>query len=396
MIKSLAIKLPSRRLPSRLEISDKLTAYDIDNLYPERIDRLINASGTATSCTSIYQDFLMGEGFVDESLNDLVINRRGETLLDLLELITYDFSRFNGFAVKVDYNMLLEVSGLTHVDFKYCRLGLPDSANYINQILVHNNWEQDYNKTRKPYEKPKYYDRYNPIDSVIAAQIKRDKGIRQFKGQIFYWTPRRQSYPLAPLDAVIEDVETDAQTKYFKNRGIKTNFMAGHIFKDPTKYETEEEEREQQENLEKFVGAENVAKIFWLPGFPADLLQQKINLFEKVDIQDIDRLYEYTETSVKANIIDHLKIPQVLFSKYDGNSLGQGSQIFQEASKQFNLVTRGQRMKIQQALEKMAANFPLLSGRDFTIKELYSSEEQRWEEATIQPNENVQSDESDN
>lgn len=380
MPRIVGIELPSKRLPQVVEVSKDLTRYDLDNCYPERVERLISASGTASAATSIYQDFLLGEGFVDDSINEIVINRWGDTMFDLLEQIAHDMAWFNNFSFRIDWNLLFEISALTYVDAKFCRFGVPNSAGYISNIYVHNNWEQDYHKTRDPNKKPTKYYRFNPIDKVIFEQIKADGGIRNYKGQIFYWTPKRQSYSKCPLDAVLEDVETDAQAKWFKNTGIKTNFMAGHIFKDPTNYEggdTEEagdDEKAMGDALKKFQGAENTMKLLWMKNFPPDLLEKKINLLEKVDIQDIDRLYQYTEESVKSNIIDHLKIPQVLFSKYDGNSLGQGSEIYKEASQQFNLVTRNTRMKITRALEKIAQYYPVLRDKDLSIKELYADD----------------------
>lgn len=368
------IKLPSKRHPAVLETSKNLLRYDYDNFYPERVERLIAASGTASAATSIYQNFLLGEGFVDESVNDIIINRRGDTMYDLLEHIANDMGMFHNFAFKVDWNLAFDIAAITPVDAKYCRFGIPDSAGYIHKILVHDNWEGDYEKTRDPNKKPTKYHRFNPIDRVIIAQIQEDGGIKKYKGQIFYWTPKRQSYSKAPLDAVLEDVETDAETKIFKNKGIKTNFLAGHFFKDPNKYEDAAAERKMQKRLEEFVGAGNTAKIFWMQEFPPELLEKKINLFEKVDIQNIDKLYQYTEESVRSNIYDHLKIPQVLFSKFQGNGLGQSAEIYKQAAQQFNLVTRGTRTKMTRALEKIAEFYPPLRGRNLDIKELYADD----------------------
>lgn len=393
--KIVGIKLPSERFATRIETSQELTAYDIDNCYPERVERVIRNSGTAVSCTDILHDYLLGEGFADESVNDIVVNKKGDTMLDILDWMADDISKFNGFSLKIEYNLLLEVSEIKNLDFKYCRMGIPDSAGYIHKILYHTNWERKRGKTRDYYQKPRFYDRFNPRERVLKAQIERDKGIRNFTGQVYYWTPRKQVYPYAPLDAVLEDCESDAEAKIFKNKGIKTNFMASHIFKDPMEYESEEEEEDMKRTLTEFQGAQNAMKILWLKGFPEEVLREKANLLEKIDVQNVDQLYKYTEESVKRNIIDHLKIPQALFSKYEGNSLNQGSEIFKEASRQFNLVTRRKRMNMTKALDKLKPYFPAIADKDLTIKELYSDEEKASKQ-NDNSNDNNQHDEFDN
>jgi hypothetical protein len=50
-----------------------IVPYDIDNAYPSRMERLINASVTARSAAGMYARFLSGQGFVDKALNDVIV-----------------------------------------------------------------------------------------------------------------------------------------------------------------------------------------------------------------------------------------------------------------------------------------------------------------------------------
>lgn len=379
----------NKRLDEPVDKLNKIKRFGWDNLYPQQVEAAIQFSGTASSCAEIYQDFVQGEGFEDEELNNIVINRDGETMYDLLEYIAYDMSRHQGFSIHMNYNLLGEITELRRIKFKQCRLGVPDDRGYIGKVAISSKWTTAYLWSNKSADAHiKYIHKFNPIEKVLLQQIADAGTISKYTGQVLYWTPETDMYPLSPFDSVLEDIDTDAQIKLFKNNGIKTNFLASHIFKyfgDKEGEQALQSIEELKEELVKFQGPDSKKIMLALLGDVNPELA-KLPLLEKVDIQNFDKLYEYTERSVRSNIIDSRKIPQALFSKFEGNALGQSSKIFSEAAQQYNRVTFRERMTIKRQLEKVAPLFPALRDRDFTIKELYSGYTQMVEGQDNQPN----------
>ena len=366
-----------KRLNQPESLSQKITLYGKYNDYPQRIEELINNSGTAFQCTDLYNDFLFGEGFLQEDLNDIIINRRGETLENLHELITSDFAKFRGCAIQVHYNLLYQISALEYIPFEMVRWGLSDSNLNIPKVHVHPDWA-NYNERIVDQNNfgaidAEQYDVFNPNEFVVKAQIDHAGGIRKYKGQVLYLTPQHGRYPISPIGAVYEDVETEIEAKHFRKQGITTNFLATHIIKTPAGlFETDKQRQAFDKLLSETQGARKAAKFIHMHGLQQDVLSNKF--LEKVDIQDVDKLYEYTEKTAKSSIIDAFKIPQSLFSKFEGSALNSSSQIYVEAARQYNRVTNRDRNKLKKMYEKIGRYWPAINGRDMTIKELYLEE----------------------
>lgn len=376
------------RLEEPLDNLKKIKLFGRDNLYPQKVEAVIDFSGTAASCVDIYQDFIQGEGFEDETLEQVVVNRDGETLYDILDYVADDLARFKGFAIHCNFNLLGEIVSVRRLKFKQCRLGEPDGRGYVNKIAISRRWNEIYNLTNEKAQDVDYIYKFNPNPKVLQAQIEEAGGITAYKGQVFYYTPETDVYPKSPLDSVLEDIETDAHIKAFKNNSVKNNFLAFYIFKYYGSFEgpNDPKKRALLEELALFQGPNSKKVMLAELGDNVDPDLAKASLLEKVDLQDFDRLYEYTENSVKRNIIDNRKIPQALFSKFEGNNLGISSQIFSDACKQYNRVTFRERKTVKQAFEKIAKYFPLIKDRDFTIKELHAGLEEE-EPETNQQNE---------
>lgn len=95
--------------------------YGIDNAYPQRFINVVAGSGTALSCLNTYAKFLKGKGFEDEPLNKVVVNGKGQTLEDILSLVSTDYAYFNKAYVHVSYNGLLKINQLQFVPYEFVR-----------------------------------------------------------------------------------------------------------------------------------------------------------------------------------------------------------------------------------------------------------------------------------
>jgi hypothetical protein len=321
------MRIDTTTIKTRIKVSDNtawdIIKYDTDNAYPQNIIDLVNDSGTAKSCINLYAKYIIGQGFEDEKFNEQIINRKKITNNQLLRKLAYDYARFKGFAVHFNYNANLKISEINYVPYDYCRMVRVDDVGYISQIAIYDDWGKRI-KSRIEKKDIKYIDIFNPQPDIIKAQIERDGGILNYKGQIYWYSSEGiGTYPLAPFDAILEDIDTDAQIKVFKFRNVTTSFMANHLLIHKGKFESENEREEFKETLNKFQGAEESAKIMLVE---VDH-EEQIPELKKVEPIDNDTLYEYTEQSVKSNIIESFGQPSVLLGREIAGKLGMTKEI---------------------------------------------------------------------
>ena len=99
-------------------------SWGADNKFPDFINMLFNESATARACIDGISTFICGNG-VDIKGGERwknEINRRGETVEDLLSAISTDIMKFYGFAVQVIFNKLGVPVEFYALDFSRIRL----------------------------------------------------------------------------------------------------------------------------------------------------------------------------------------------------------------------------------------------------------------------------------
>ena len=352
-----------KRVDNKPVKQEHILSFDIDNLYPQRVIDIIADSSTGTRAVNTLQKFLMGGGFVDKEFYKSKINRSGMMVDTLLRKITSDFAKLQSFVLHVNYNSLFEITSVNYVHVQNARLTDPNDPNeyYHNKVAIYNDWGRVIKK-KIDVKDIDFIDFYNPNPDVIQAQIdaltEYDEngnvvvdGWAKYKGQIFwYGTIETMDYQLSIADSVLEDMQTQGRMKRFKLNSVGNNFMASHVVKTG-KYENEADKEEFTSNLMEFQGDENTAGIMHVE------LENPDDLFEmqKVEIQDYDGLYEYTETSVKESIYEPFGIPPVLVFATP-NKLGSGNEI-EDATAYYNGITADYRLIFEEVFSDIFGRF---------------------------------------
>lgn len=368
-----ATLITEKRVDVKVNKTEGIENYDIDNAYPQRVQDIIEGSGTGKLCTKFLCKFIFGGGFSDKSLYQVVVNRKGETADKLLRKAAKSMGTFGGVAVHVNYNALFEKTELNIIPFKHVRKTTEDDKDHPNMFAIYDDWDRVKNKSILK-NKIDYIYPYSPDINSIKEQVIASKGWAGYKGQLIYFTEDQinDEYPLAPGDAVLEDMLTDAKTKNFKLRNISTNFMASHVIEldeflesgseeDGTYSSPEDQRQEFLKALEDFQGDDNALKILLLEkragGTPVTI--------KDIKIQDVDKLYQYTEESVISAIIRHYLIPPILLLQVPGK-LGNSTEINQ-AVEYYNMITQDQRLLMEELFKEALKGFRGLSVNDFTI-----------------------------
>lgn len=333
--------------------------FDEDNLYPQRMEVLKSTSGTATRCVNTYARFLKGQGFADNNFFKLKINQDKLTVDALLSKHVSDFALHRGFAFHINYNLAYEPIEWNYVPWSYLRLG-SDEEN-PGKVALYDDWARQKHKKIQS-EEIEYIDLFNPDKDVIAQQIQAAGGIDKWKGQILWVSSNAGEYPLSMIDPVIEDVQSDAESKTFRLRSLATNFMPSHMLVTD-KAESQAKEQAFVDNLKGFQGSKKSLKILWVQ---KQNVNQTIDL-KKFDIQDTDKMYEITTRTIKDSIIENFGIPSILLNVRVAGELGNDAKKLKDATDFYNALTDDDRKFISDAYQVAFSETTLNATNDFSI-----------------------------
>lgn len=350
-MKSKSTSNVTKRIDYKINKTEHVLNFDFDNIYPQRCDYILNDSSTATSCKRIRRKFIFGGGFKDLEFYKLVVNRQGMTVDKLLSKISEDVSDFNSVALHFNYNSIGEIVEINFIPVSNVRFCDPLDEDYIDKLAIYDDWNR-IKKKNIAIKEIQFIDKFtpNPEDVIKQAEAlnQYDKngelivsGWELYKGQVLFITPNENEYPLAFFDSVLEDMIVQGKMKRFKFSSITNNFLASHILVTGEK-EDEDDEDQFAQNLLDFQGADDASKILW---FQKESDEDTLEL-KKVDIQNFDGLYKFTEESCKDNIIELYNIPSILFRRVSG-TLGGGNEI-KEAYAYYNSITSPERLFIEE------------------------------------------------
>lgn len=372
MIKSKATLNTKKRIDYKVNKTEHIQNYDFDNKYPQRCEDILNDSRTGKATQLIRQKFIAGGGLTNVQLSKVKVNRKGCTVDQLNRLISTDIANYSSFAIHVQYNALFEITSLTYVPWSNVRYTDGKSEEYKNKVAIYNDWGRIKN-SKISIKDIDFIDLYNPNPDVISAQVEAlseyDKngeliksGWQDYKGQVYIYTPNTGEYPLSFFDAVLEDMMTEGNMKRFKFRSSEHNFLASHLL-ITSAYEDDQEADKFSERVKEFQGSDNAGSIWWIEKeSPEDILELK-----KVEIQDYDGLYEYTEKSTTESIILNSLIPQVLLLSIPGK-LGTSKEI-EEATAFYNGITSDERLILEETYQELFPKFVdgKLQSNDYSI-----------------------------
>lgn len=259
-------------------------SFGNDNLYPDKIIELFNTSAMNGTAINSIRDAVNGEGIAE--YGNMLVNTLGDTLNDLYERISLDYTLFNGYALNAIWNRGGDkVVELYHIPFEKIRSGKLNEEDVVEEYYYSSNWSN----TRK--YKPVRYKSFDPTDN---------KGDNA--SQIFYcfdYTPGNMIYPLPSYVGALNDIQLDARISKYHNANI-SNGMSGGIFINlPNGEPTPDEQRALYKDLTKsFTGEDNAGRLFLSFSEGAELAPQ---------IQTItsanDDYYTTLETRISSRIL---------------------------------------------------------------------------------------------
>lgn len=353
-----------------------IKSYDSDNLYPQNVLRIVGASKVGGGCLERYVEFLEGDGIADKALEELVVNRQGETLGDIHSLISSDFATFDGFALHVNYNADFKIISIHHVPFENVRLCESDDEGVIKQVAVHPDWSGCETRAGKPIRVTRdnidYINVFDPSPEVVSAQIADAGGISYYKGQVLYFSNAGHlRYPLAMFDEVLTDMSTDEGCSNLMLRNARNNFIPAGFFvhfkgqgapgMDEDDYGADDP-IEYADELRRLQGDTNALKIMEIEVET----KEEIPEFVSLDGKNIDK--DFTNTIEEVRQAIYAKFNQEAFYAVLKGKVGFSGALMAEASDDYarKMVKRQKKMTraYVRLLERWADVLPVEPNRD--------------------------------
>lgn len=224
------------------EISGKdFIAWGSDNRYPNYLFSLYEDCATLQSIINGTTDFVCGN---DISCNlpifEKTVNKKGDTINDIIQRISTDYLIFGGFALQVIRNALGNISEIYWIDFTKLR---SDKKNEV--FFFSDEWDKSYGRVKYIV-----YPKFNLDDSNPTS--------------IFYYkgNKTRSTYPTPLYNAAITSCELEKKINEFHLNEISNNFLTSKIINFNSGVPDDDLKNEIERNInEKFSGAENAGRL---------------------------------------------------------------------------------------------------------------------------------------
>ena len=253
-------KFQAVELPEIHEVRGKdYMYYGGKNLFPQALIELYDTSAMHHTCIDAIAAGIIGEGI--EIIGDEVINQNAETVNEVFEKISLDYTLYQGYSINVIWNKeRTRISEMYHLPFANVRSGKPDEEDKVLEYMYSANWD---NLRKYPYQTYRAFDQLD------------NKGDNA--SQVFYfynYTPGNSTYPLPNYVAAMNDISLDAQVSRFHANNISNGLAPSMFVQFRNGIPTPEERREVYKEIEKtFTGTENAGRFFLAFSEPGKELQ---------------------------------------------------------------------------------------------------------------------------
>jgi hypothetical protein len=349
-----------QRIATPRDSVDGILMYGIDNLYPQMIESVFNLSPITKSAVNLMANFIRGDGF---ERGDVEVNEMGETANDVLHSISQDMALYNGYGLHLNSNGLGKVTTVEHIPFEFIRFGLPNQEGRIRDVKISNNWESS-NQQQLPNNKlnAKKYLLYNDSQNATEA-------LTSGRGMVLYITPKKNEYPLASIDAIIETAQSDSELQKFELGNIVNGFLSMSIFKYPSSGDDVQEDAI-REKVKQFQGA-MAANSIMVVGIDEDS-ENFQNLIEQVPANNNDSLFINTTLNVKNRILQNFALPSGLMGMLPEGAVFTATQLADEYT-YMNLRTKDIRNTLARQFDKLGLDVGKIVPNQFESSQMLTN-----------------------
>lgn len=326
-----------------------IQTYGINNSFPQDVKLIVANSVTGGECVDIYGRFISGQGFLNEAISKLQINKR-QTMNELLKECSKDTAMFGGIGLHFNYNANYKITSINIIPFEHIRFKALDENNKFDKVCIHWDWARQFRALRQwKKEDIVEIDLFNPDPVVIQEQVDNAGGWQNYKGQVYYFSNNGyKTYPMPIYQAALTDMNTEEGLMVIDNRNTRNRFMIGGAFieinDENNNTESDEEFESKETDTEKALfemqGDENACKIMYMQVPNVESVPKFIPFESKNYAGD----YDITNKNVSDRIGRSFMQPPILRAENVGANFG--ADLMTNAYKYYNNITTEERMTI--------------------------------------------------
>ena len=319
--------------------SGNVINYGTDNLYPNKVFDIVQDSPTAGGCVKRKSEFVFGKGVE----SDVIVNRHNKTINDIISIACQEYSKYNGFALHFNYNLLGQIVEIQNVDIRYVRK-LKDMLSVVVGKIRRDSKVINLSSANK-VEIPLYQ------PNGIKKYIKKAGGFKKFNGAIFYFNNNTGIYPVCTYDSALTSAQFESEVQTFSYMHAKNGFSSSGVLKIPELPDDPKAKKEIEEKINKVVGANNSGNVLVVAA-TLDLEGglQASKLFEPFQTQDVDKVHDVQSSKAKDYILRSFNMPEILLGVTNQGMFNQES--FQDAFNYYNNDTERDRIKIEKSFNQ--------------------------------------------
>lgn len=263
--------------------------YGSDNLYPEYLYGLFNDVSTLKTVITGTADYVSGDDCqCNVSGFNAKMNRKGDTLRNIIRWCAKDYLIYGGFALNIIRNLKGEVGEIYYIDFRYLRSDRKNESFYYSE-----EFGKKYGRTTKAIVYPKYIAGGDAPSSIVY--VKNDVGT---------------TYPIPRYSGAIKACEIERHIDDMHLNSLENGFMGSYLinFLNGVPDATLKAQIE-KDVQEKFAGSQNAGRIILNFANGAD----NAATIEKLDITDFGDRYKAAADRARTTIYQAFQAQGQLF-----------------------------------------------------------------------------------
>lgn len=210
-----------------------------------------------------------------------------------------------------------------------------------------------------------------------------------YKGQIFYYNAdKKYYYPLARIDAVMNDCDSEAQSALYKNQLLRKGFFgrtlvvtrplidqsieqtvtdaSSNSIINPEYRKAESEADKVKKTIEDFIGAENAGGAMVIEmDFSGDKFEDAI-LIKNIESNIDPDLFQNVEEGLRANILIAYNNLPIDLIKLSGGLSNSGEKVLQDKTTYWENTTK-ERQVLQNIINQLLSGFAKYDGEPLEV-----------------------------
>lgn len=314
------------------------------NNYPDYIEDLYQNVSTLHSIIDGTTDYICGDSIECKITNfSESINRKGDTIYDLISWIAKDLVKFNGFALNIVRNKLGTPAEIYYLDFKRIRSNKEGTKYYYST-----DWSKSYGRVKyTAYDSFLNPDAYNPNSTIF-----------------YYKNDINRIYPTPIYAASVIACEIEKKISEYHLNNISNSFNSNYIINFNNGRPSDEIQEEiEMEVYDKFCGVENSGR----PMLSFNNNKDSETTIQKIDADSFIDKYKTLAEWSRQEIFTSFRCSPILFG-IDQEKTGFNANEYAEIFRLFNkTMIKPFQNKISKTFDKIFNSTGSIEIKPFTI-----------------------------